>query len=201
MTDAGRPHFLAEAPETVEARALYDDDLGAHGFVMNASRLWAHAPGLHRDLFGLAGEAGALAGLDVRRRGILVLAAAAARGDSYCALAWGGKLAERCDDALPIAVIEGALDRLDGPDRLLADWARAVVSAPNDVTRADTQRLRDAGFGDAEILAVTLYVALRLAFSTVNDALGAVPDRELVDRAPTVAAAVDFGRPPRTSGV
>ena len=41
-----------------------------------------------------------------------------------------------------------------------------------------------------------LFVALRLAFSTVNDALGAAPDRELTERAPApVRAAVTFGRP------
>ena len=43
---------------------------------------------------------------------------------------------------------------------------------------------------------MTLFVAARLAFSTVNDALGAAPDRELTERAPApVRAAVTFGRP------
>jgi hypothetical protein len=38
-------------------------------------------------------------------------------------------------------------------------------------------------------------VALRQAFSTVNDALGAQPDSELVDRVPAeVRQAVTFGR-------
>ena len=37
------------------------------------------------------------------------------------------------------------------------------------------QALRDAGFDDAQIFAITVFVAARLAFSTVNDALGARP--------------------------
>jgi hypothetical protein len=43
---------------------------------------------------------------------------------------------------------------------------------------------------------MTLYVALRIAFSTVNDALGARPDRRLVEAAPAaVHDAVSYGRP------
>ena len=43
---------------------------------------------------------------------------------------------------------------------------------------------------------ITTFVALRLAFATVNDALGAQPDAELAAGAPpAVAAAVTFGRP------
>jgi hypothetical protein len=34
-------------------------------------------------------------GLSFRQRGILVTAAASALGDSYCSLAWGGKLGKR----------------------------------------------------------------------------------------------------------
>lgn len=42
-----------------------------------------------------------------------------------------------------------------------------------------------------------MYVALRLAFSTVNDALGAHPDAELADEAPAaVRDAVTWGRRP-----
>ena len=44
--------------------------------------------------------------------------------------------------------------------------------------------------------AITVFVALRIAFSTVNDALGARPDRQLgVDGAGGSPCAVTFGRP------
>lgn len=56
--------------------------------------------------------------------------------------------------------------------------------------------MRDAGFDDGQIFAITLFVALRIAFSTVNDALGALPDRALGEAAPApVRDAVTFGRP------
>jgi hypothetical protein len=43
---------------------------------------------------------------------------------------------------------------------------------------------------------MTVYVALRLAFSTINDALGARPDSAFRSSAPkAVLDAVDYGRP------
>jgi len=38
-----------------------------------------------------------------------------------------------------------------------------------------------AGFDDAQILNLTMFVALRIAFSTVNGALGARPEPEYLD--------------------
>ena len=53
------------------------------------------------------------------------------------------------------------------------------------------------GVDDREIFEATAFVAFRLAFSTVNDALGAAPDKQLADDAPhAVRDAVSFGRPP-----
>ena len=56
--------------------------------------------------------------------------------------------------------------------------------------------LRDAGLTDPEILAVTVFVALRVAFSSVNGAVGARPDAPLRDAAPgAVRDTVVYGRP------
>ena len=60
---------------------------------------------------------------------------------------------------------------------------------------ADVESLRAAGFDDADLLAITVYVALRIAFSTVNDVLGAQPDQQLGDAPAVVRDAVTFGRP------
>jgi hypothetical protein len=73
-------------------QALYDEDLKEDGYVWNGSRLRAHQPGTLEHLFGVMSEAIRPSGLTFRQRGILVTAAASALGDSYCSLAWGGKL-------------------------------------------------------------------------------------------------------------
>jgi alkylhydroperoxidase/carboxymuconolactone decarboxylase family protein YurZ len=71
------------------------------------------------------------------------------------------------------------------------------VRDPNATTEGQIERLREAGLGDREIFEATAFVAFRLAFSTINDALGAAPDQQLAEAAPrAVRAAVSYGRPP-----
>jgi hypothetical protein len=63
-------------------------------------------------------------------------------------------------------------------------------------TPSGIRALRDAGFDDGQIFAITVFVALRLAFSTINDSLGAQPDAELAQSLPReVREAVTYGRP------
>jgi uncharacterized peroxidase-related enzyme len=165
------------------------------GYVWNVSRLWAHQPGTMKRLFDLMSQAFKESGLPFRQRGILVTAAASALGDSYCSLAWGGKLAGVSDADLAAGVLSGNDMALSGQERALAAWARKVVNDPNATTPADVQALRDTGLNDGQIFAITAFVALRLAFSTINDALGAHPDVELVATVPgVVAQAVTYGR-------
>lgn len=47
---------------------------------------------------------------------------------------------------------------------------RHVTRAPNDTDATDVQAMLDAGYEKRQVLAITVYVALRVAFSTVNDA-------------------------------
>lgn len=131
-----------------------------------------------------------------RQRGILVLACVSTLGDSYCSLAWGTKLAGRFGPQVPAGVLRGDDRELTGPERAMASWARQVTRNPNGTTGRDVQALREAGFGDADIFAMTVYIALRIALATVNDALGACPDADYLTRAPAaVLDAVTYGRP------
>ncbi len=190
------PHFLGEPEMTVAAEDMFQQDLADSGFVMNLSRLWAHGPDLHHGVVSLIGAAARAAGLDFRQRGFLVTATAAALGDSYCSLAWGTRLAGATDEATAAKVINGGDTGSDTADRALVRWARRVVSDPSGTREDDVAELRAAGFSDEQIFAVTVFVAMRVAFSTVNDALGALPDAAYRELAPSaVRAAVTYGRP------
>lgn len=69
----------------------------------------------------------------------------------------------------------------------MAHWARRIAAAPHAVTAADLDELRAAGFDSAQVLRLTLFITLRMAFSTVNGVLGARPEQEYVDHVhPTV---------------
>ena len=188
--------FLDEAPQSVDAQRLFDDDVHGLGYVMNTSKLWAHDPAALDGLSALLGHAVTAGSLTFRQRAILVTACAAALGDSYCSLAWGNKLAGDAGDGVAGAVLRGDDTVLDHTEQALASWARRLARDPNSTTTDDVQSLRDAGFDDGQIFAISVFVALRIAFSTVNDALGARPDRQLVDAVPkAVRDAVTFGRP------
>lgn len=191
-----RASFLDEPATLSEAaRRLYDGDLAELGYVMNLSRLWAHDADAYLQLFELVGHVSAVARLTLRDRGILVLATASTRGDPYCSLAWGRRIAEAESPEFSEVVIRGDDSLLDDRERALAVWARAVAADPNATGVGDLQPLRDAGYDDAQILAITVFVALRAAFSTVNNALGARPDSRLLGTVPApVLDAVNYGR-------
>jgi uncharacterized peroxidase-related enzyme len=195
VEDATAASFLAPAPPSAEAQAMYDDDQAGMGFVMNVSRVWAHEPSMNEALGDLIGRAARAGGLTYRQRGILIAALASAMGDSYCSLAWGKRLAGEAGDEVAAGVLRGDDAALDPAERVLARWARQVSRDPNATTAADVEALRGVGFDDAQIFAITCFISLRVAFSTVNDALGARPDHELHESAPApVRDAIDFGR-------
>ena len=138
-------------------RRLYDDSVAQQGFLMNLTRLWAHQPALHRGLFELVGQAARAGELTFRQRAILVVAAASAFGDGYCSLAWGSKLSGVAGDHVAGQVLRGDDDWLDPTERALAGWARRVARDPNATEARDLQPLRDAGYDDAQIFAITVF--------------------------------------------
>ncbi len=188
--------FLEEPPASPDVERLYDADTSGMGYVMNLTRLWGHQPAAMDDLQRMLDRAVSEGGLTFRQRGILVTACASTLGDSYCSLAWGGKLAGAADPGVAVASLTGDDPGDDPADRALAAWARRVAEDPSRTTAADVQQLSDAGFDDHQVFAITLFVGLRLAFSTVNAALGAAPDREVLEAAPPeVRETVTWGRP------
>jgi alkylhydroperoxidase family enzyme len=102
------------------------------------------------------------------------------------------------DSQMAAAILQGkAPSGLDARERSLQRWAEKVVHDPNSVTANDLADLRTSGLSDREIFEATVFIGFRLAFSTINDALGAKPDVELVNSAPSaVREAVVYGRAP-----
>jgi uncharacterized peroxidase-related enzyme len=185
-------------PTGAEASAFLEKERADNGYVMNLERAWAWRPDVAQAFVALRKQLTDASSLTRREIAVLVCASARARGDSYCALAWGSRLARLADSSLAADVLRGidaaALTRREAA---LRRWAEHVVRDPNSTGAENVDALRAAGLDDREILEATVFVALRLAFSTVNDALGAPPDAELVAAAPPdVRAAITYGRIP-----
>src|ERR1700683_4308087 len=119
--------FLEEPPITPQIQALYEEDLARTGYVWNVSRLWAYQPETVERLFELMSQAFKPSGLDFRQRGILVTATASTLGDSYCSLAWGGKLSGASDPILAAGVLSGTDTGLTDQEKAMASWARKIV--------------------------------------------------------------------------
>ena len=188
--------FIAAPEDSAETARVYQASADSQGFVMNLTRAWAWRPELFDGFGALRNELTSRSSLSKREVATLVCATAAELGDSYCALAWGRTLATEAGAGVAASVIEGAAaDGMTERERALAQWARKVVADPNATEAGDIDALREAGLGDREVFEATLVVAFRQAFSTVNDALGVQPDRQLREQVPAeVRAAVTFGR-------
>ena len=188
--------FLGSPPPNEANSALYSRDIADDGYVSNLTRLWAWRPDVFDAFVSLRKLLTEQAAFSLRERSILVCATAANLGDSYCALAWGTTMASACSPASAAAVLQcKEAAELTAREKALATWAGQVVHNPNSITIENVDQLRVVGLTDEEIFDATVFIAFRLAFSTVNDALGARPDCQLAAAAPSaVRDAVVFGR-------
>jgi uncharacterized peroxidase-related enzyme len=190
--------FLGEPPQSTERDVAFDEDRQADGYVNNVTRLWCWRLDLANAFVALRSDLMRSSALTDRDWAVLVTSTASELKDSYCSLAWGVRLAKLTDEATAARMLanESAAD-LSEREAALGEWARQVVRDPNATTQADIDRLRELGLEDREIFEATAFIAFRLAFSTINDALGALPDKQLADGAPgLVRDAVDYGRAP-----
>jgi len=191
--------MLIEEPPPGKGRdAAYAADRDSDGYVWNVTRLWGWRADIYRDFAALRTSLMDSSSLTDRDWAVMVTAMASQLGDSYCSLAWGSKLASLSDAGTAAQLLANEpAPALSEREQALAAWTRQLVEDPNATTAEDTTRLRAVGLGDEEIFEATTFVAFRLAFSTVNDALGAEPDRQLMDAAPDpIREAVRYGRPP-----
>jgi len=189
--------FLHNAPDSEAAARIYQGDLDKRGFVMNYNRAWAWRPDVADAFLALRSLVTSASSLSPREQAVLTCAMASTLGDSYCSLAWGKMLAGASDPSTAAAVLSASGSTALTPrEEALAAWARKVVDNPNGTTAEDLDGLRAAYCSEKDIFEATIFVAFRLAFSTINDALGVEPDRQIAEAAPPeVRDAVDYGRP------
>jgi uncharacterized peroxidase-related enzyme len=188
--------FLSDPPEDAAVRAIYERGRAEHGYTMNLLRIWAWRPDVHSAFQQTRAALVEQTTLSKREIAVLNAATASRRGDAYCSIAWGTRTAELADAETAGALLRGEeTPRLSEREVALARWAEAVVRNPNATAEGDVDALRAARLTEREIVDATLFVAWRLAFTTVNGALGAQPDRQLADQAPDdVLESVTFGR-------
>jgi hypothetical protein len=99
---------------------------------MNLTRLWAWRPAVSEGFAALRSLLTASSSLSQRELAVIVCATASSRGDSYCSLAWGERLAAASDGETAAAVLRAAeSSSMTERERALAAWARKPFASPS----------------------------------------------------------------------
>ncbi|MBL8514564.1 MAG: hypothetical protein JNJ55_11285 [Betaproteobacteria bacterium] len=194
--DTGKTMFINAPEDNPERQELYANNVASMGFVMNLTRAWAWRPEILEEFAALRNRLTEASGLTKREAAVVVCAAASERRDAYCSLAWGRTLAREAGEQAAAAVIgRMSTPALSTRENALAVWVRKVITDPNATTPSDVDALRAAGISDQEIFEATAFAGFRLAFSSINAALGVCPDAEFAGQVPPVVyERVNFGR-------
>lgn len=177
--------------ETAEGHAadMYAEDLADAGFVFAYTRAMAVNPAAHEAFMALIRAI--VPSIGVRVYEAATLGAARAIGSPHCLLAHGRKSLRA-----EVLTVDGLAAFAQGDDagftpaeQAVIRYAEALSTDPHAMTDADTQRLRDAGFDDRQIVDITLASAARNYFSRSLLAL-AVPTDEVPGLDPATAAAL-----------
>lgn len=172
---------------------MYRGDLADDGLIYAHTQAMAMNPEAHAAFEQLVR---ALVGsLGVRLYEAATLGAARAIGSTHCLLAHGRKSLRRglIDDAGLLAFAAGVGSGYSDREQLVIHYAHRLSTQAADMTDADSQELRDAGFSDREIVDITLAAAARNYFSRALLAF-AVPIDTVPGLAPEVAAALSAPR-------
>lgn len=161
--------------------ALYRRLQGRQEYLPNYARIFCHRPAVMAPLATLQDML--KEHMDARLWALIALAVAREIHSSYCSLAFARRLLRHhFSPAELLAIVTGdARAPLTAGERAAMDVAVKLASNSSAVSQQDIDRLRSAGFSDAQVFDVVAAAAWRCFFAKVPDALGVPPDRELGD--------------------
>ncbi|RWM89490.1 MAG: carboxymuconolactone decarboxylase family protein [Mesorhizobium sp.] len=178
MSRIPTPTIINDAPEA--SRPVLEAVQKQIGSVPNIFRLVSNSPAALNGLTALQGALGkGKLAPATRERNALTMAEA--NGCDYCLSAHtytGAKFA-RLDESEIEANRRGTSK---DPMAAAVEFARALVDARGSVAPDEIEKVRAAGYGDAEILEIIAHVALNTFTNYVNEALGTEIDFPRIDR-------------------
>lgn len=178
---------IDEVPEAV--RPVYRRFAEEYGPFLNQVRVFAHRPPAVKHLMGLLLELADEAVLPKRYLEIALVAVSKLNACDYCVAHHNPRLVAL---GLPEATVENILDPdcpgLDPVERLVRDYAVQVTERPQRIRDAVFEELR-AHFTEAQIVELTLRIALCGFFNRFNDALQIEMEDDVPHATGTAAAA------------
>lgn len=181
---------------------MYDSDVKGDGFVFAYTRAMAVNPEAHQAFETLVRAI--VPSIGLRTYELATLGAARAIGSEHCLLAHGRRSLRAGlfdEDQLASLARDGVEADLDERDRAVVAYAEKLSTDAASMTDADSQRLREVGFTDREIVDIALAAGARNFFSRallalavpVDDVPGLTPALVAALRAPGDAARVSGG--------
>lgn len=154
---------------------IYDDDVRDLGYVPSHTRAMALNPEAVKAFEQLIR---AVAGpMSKRRYELVTLAAAEAIGSQACRVAHSRKSLKYMDEPEVAAVLRDYhAAGLSEAEVAMMDFAQKLSRDSSSMTDADSQRLRDLGFDDREIVDIALAAAARNYYSRALQALAVEVD-------------------------
>ncbi len=194
------PSLFIDPIPTTEAEGMvarmYAEDQARAGYVPVYTQVFSHHPEAYQAWITLITSI--RENMDLRRCELATLAAARALRSTNCSIAHGKVLRDRfyeSEQVVRIASDHRHAD-LDEVDVAVMDFAERAADDPSQITRSEVQNLKELGLSDRDILDVVLSVAARAFFATVVEALGAPPERPMVeDLEPRLLDVLTVGRP------
>ncbi|MHC2998519.1 carboxymuconolactone decarboxylase [Microbacterium sp. HJ5] len=175
---------------TGHAAEMYAGDVADVGFVLSHTRAMAINPEAHQAFESLIRAVVPSIGLRVYE--LATLAAARAIGSPHCLLMHGRKTLRAGlldEDQLARIARDGGEAGLAEADLAVMSFAERLSRDPEQMTDADAERLREAGFSDRQIVDIALAAGARNFFSRVLQAL-AVPVDDVPDLSPDLTDAL-----------
>jgi uncharacterized peroxidase-related enzyme len=174
-------HTVRESEAAGKLRDLYESDRNTQGFVPNHAKVFSLRPEVLEAWRAFQGSI--RKNLRLRRYELVTMATAMALNCRYCLLAHGAVLIK---NGMSVEQLRGLLTNFRGaglehPEVAMMEFAQKIARSANEMTQADIDVLRAAGFEDVEILDITLTATMRCFASKTFDALGAEADDQYAD--------------------
>jgi uncharacterized peroxidase-related enzyme len=161
---------VPEEEATGTVAELYAEDVADLGYVPSHTRVMALNPEAVRGFEQLIRAIAIPMGK--RRYELVTLAAAEAIGSQACLLAHSRKSLSVLDAEQIARILRDYRDAgLTDAEVAMMDYAARLSSDSSSMTDADSQRLRDVGFSDREIVDITMAAAARNFYSRSLHAL------------------------------
>jgi uncharacterized peroxidase-related enzyme len=182
-----RVPLLSSSALPPEYARLYEEFVLHYGPFRNQAAVLAHVPPALEHLSKLLLALKARQGLKARHLELAILTTSKLNACRYCVAHHAPRLAvEGLSQAAIDQLPQAEHPELDAVDRLVIAYAREVTEAPGRIAEAMFERLRQH-FSAAQIVELTLRIALTGAYNRLSEALGLESEPETL--ALTTAAA------------